>query len=75
MNCAPSPPATEEVNVSKIDKDALIEHLTAERDKAREEAGVYKYRMEHYQREMYIHLRISQERKAEVERLREQAEE
>ena len=57
--------------MSKIDKDALIEHLTAERDKAREEAGVYKYRMEHYQREMYIHLRISQERKAEVERLRD----
>jgi len=51
------------------DKDKLIGHLTAERDKAREEAGVYKYRMEHYKAEMQIHLRISLERKAEIERL------
>jgi len=41
----------------EIDSAALIAHLTAERDKAREEAGVYKYRMEHYEREMYIYLR------------------
>ena len=52
-------------------KDKLIAHLTEERDKAREEAGVYKYRMEHYQSEMQIHLRISQERKAELDRIRE----
>ena len=51
------------------DKDKLIEHLTAERDKAREEAGVFKYRMEHYQREMAIHLRVAEDRKAEIERL------
>lgn len=50
-------------------KDELIAHLTAERDKAREEAGVYKYRMDHYKAEMQIHLRISLERKAEIERL------
>jgi len=53
-------------------KDKLIKHLTAERDKAREEAGVYKYRMEHYQREMMIHLRISQDRKAELDRIRQE---
>jgi hypothetical protein len=40
-----------------IDSAALIAHLTAERDRAREDAGVYKYRMEHYEREMYIYLR------------------
>jgi hypothetical protein len=43
--------------MTEIDSAALIAHLTAERDKAREEAGVYKYRMEHYEREMYIYLR------------------
>lgn len=42
--------------VERIDDKALIAHLTAERDRAREEAGVYKYRMEHYNREMYIYL-------------------
>jgi len=31
--------------------------------------GVYKYRMDHYKAEMQIHLRISLERKAEIERL------
>ena len=50
----------------------LIEHLQAERDKAREDAGVYKYRMEHYEREMQIHLRISQDRKAELDRIRQE---
>lgn len=49
----------------------LIAHLTEERDKAREEAGVYKYRMEHYQAEMMIHLRNSIARQEELERLRE----
>ena len=50
-------------------KDQLIEHLTAERDKAREEAGIYKYRMEHYQAEMYIHLRNSVDRKEQLDLL------
>jgi len=53
-------------------KDELIAHLTAERDKAREEAGVYKYRMDHYKAGMQIHLRISLERKAEIERLKQE---
>lgn len=51
------------------DKDQRIKDLIEERDKAREDVGVYKYRMKHYEQEMYIHLRISQERKAEIERL------
>jgi hypothetical protein len=55
-----------------VNKDKLIEHLQAERDKAREDAGVYKYRMEHYEREMQIHLRISQDRKAELDRIRQE---
>jgi len=50
-------------------KDQLIEHLTKERDEAREEAGVYKYRMEHYQAEMYIHLRNSLDRKEQLDLL------
>jgi len=55
-----------------VNKDKLIEHLQTERDKAREDAGIYKYRMEHYEREMQIHLRISQDRKAELDRIRQE---
>jgi len=53
-------------------KDDLIAHLQAERDEAREQAGVYKYRMEHYRAEMYIHLRNSMDRKEELQLLREE---
>ena len=53
-------------------KDELIAHLQAERDEAREQAGVYKDRMEHYCKEMQIFLRLSEDRKEELQRLREE---
>ena len=53
-------------------KDELIAHLQAERDEAREQAGVYKYWMEHYCKEMQIFLRQSEDRKEELQRLREE---
>jgi hypothetical protein len=52
-------------------KDKLIAHLTEERDKAREEAGVYKYRMEHYQSGNADPPSHQPERKAELDSIRE----